>query len=118
VSAITAAGSNQNLVASFGVKLKGTCKDGQQLDLPLATINAEGTHHARADAFLLAYYGNEKDGQAIDDPLRTVTVKDRLGLVRVDGDLYQIVDIDMRMLGNAVPPPMARDVLQALRRAA
>jgi DNA (cytosine-5)-methyltransferase 1 len=97
-STITAAGSNQQLVASYGVKLKGTCKDGQQLDLPLATINAEGTHHARADAFLLAYYGNEKDGQAISDPLRTVTVKDRLGLVRVDGDLYQIVDIGMRML--------------------
>jgi DNA (cytosine-5)-methyltransferase 1 len=103
LSTITHAGSNQNLVASFGVKLKGTCKDGQQLDLPLATINAEGTHHALAEGFLLAYYGNEKDGQAIDDPLRTVTVKDRLGLVRVEGDWYQIVDIGMRML---VPPEL------------
>jgi DNA (cytosine-5)-methyltransferase 1 len=97
LSAITAAGSNQNLVASFGVKLKGTCKDGQQYALPLATINAEGKHHARADAFLLKYYGADQDPR-LDEPLHTITAHDRHGLVRVAGDLYQIVDIGMRML--------------------
>lgn len=98
MSTITQAGSNQQIVqAAFGVKLKGTSKDGQQLDLPLATVAAEGKHHA-ATAFMVAYYGNDKDGQHIEDPMRTVTAHDRLGLVMVEGDLYAIVDIGMRML--------------------
>jgi DNA (cytosine-5)-methyltransferase 1 len=101
VDTITATDSKA-LVASFGVKLKGTCKDGQQLDLPLATINAEGTHHARADAFLARYNGCSI-GQDLRAPVSTLDTTDRLGLVRVQGDLYQIVDIGMRML---VPPEL------------
>jgi DNA (cytosine-5)-methyltransferase 1 len=99
LSTLTAAGSNQQVVqATFGVKLKGTCQHGQQLDLPLATVQAEGQHHAATSAFMVAYYGNEKDGQGVDESMRTLTARDRLGLVMVEGVPHQIVDIGMRML--------------------
>src|SRR3546814_13465399 len=45
-----------------------------------------------------SYYGNDKDGQGVNEPLRTMPTKDRFGLVTVKGELYQIVDIGMRML--------------------
>lgn len=103
VSTITAGGSNQQLVqASFGVKLKGTCRDGQQLHLPLHTVQAEGNHHAAAKAFLLRYY-NLNDANAADEPLATITAADRFGLVMVHGEPHIIVDIGMRML---VPPEL------------
>ncbi len=99
LSTIAGKGCTQQVVqASFGVKLKGTCKDGQQLSLPLHTVQAEGNHHAAVEAFMVAYYGNENDGQQMIEPLRTVTARDRLGLVMVHGEPYVITDIGMRML--------------------
>lgn len=98
VSTIIASGSQQAIVTSNLVKLKGTCKDGQPVSDPLATVQAGGTHHAEVRAFLVAYYGNEQEGQAITDPLRTMPTKDRFGLVTIKGVDYQIVDIGMRML--------------------
>ena len=86
------------LVASSLVKLKGTSRDGQQLSLPLATVQAGGQHYAEVRAFMVAYYGNEKDGGELLDPMRTVTSRDRLGLVTVHGQTYAIGDIGMRML--------------------
>lgn len=86
------------LVASSLVKLKGTPRDGQQLDLLLATVQAGGNHYAEVRAFMVAYYGNEKDGGELHDPMRTVTSRDRLGLVTVHGQTYAIGDIGMRML--------------------
>lgn len=98
VSTIVGKGCTQNLVASSIVKFKGTALDGQQMELPLHTVQAGGQHYAKADAFLIAYYGNEKDGQPLDEAMRTLTVRDRLGLVKVEGDWYRIEDIGMRML--------------------
>jgi DNA (cytosine-5)-methyltransferase 1 len=86
------------LVASSIVKLKGTAKDGQQLDLPLHTVQAGGNHYAQVNAFMVAYYGNEKDGGTMKDPMRTLTAKERFGLVTVHGEPYAIADIGMRML--------------------
>lgn len=84
------------LVSSHIVKMRGT-NTGHGTDEPLHTVTAGGLHLGEVRAFLLKYYGSE-DGQAIDGPLHTVTTKDRFGLVTVEGQDYQIVDIGMRML--------------------
>lgn len=85
------------LVASNLVKLKGTCRDGQRTDAPAPTICSGGTHIAEVRAFLLKYYGADQDPR-LTEPLHTVTTKDRFGIVTVKGQLYQIIDIGMRML--------------------
>lgn len=85
------------LVTSHLVKLKGTCLDGQPVDVPLHTIQAGGNHYGEVRAFLLKYYGTDQNPR-LDGPLSTVTTKDRFGLVTVHGQDYQIVDIGMRML--------------------
>lgn len=89
---------HHSLVTSHLIHLKGTCKDGVPVDRPMPTIQAEGTHIGEVRAFLIAYYGNEKEGCDIREPMRTITAKDRLGLVIIRGEPYQIVDIGMRML--------------------
>ncbi|MGJ3743986.1 DNA cytosine methyltransferase [Yersinia pseudotuberculosis] len=86
------------LVTSNLIKLRGTCKDGQQVTQPMPTITAGGLHIGEVRAFLLKYYGNEKEGVSLNGPLHTVTTNDRFGLVTVEGIDYQIVDIGMRML--------------------
>lgn len=68
------------------------------MDEPLHTVSAQGQHHAEVRAFLIKYYGNEKDGVEIDAPLHTIPTHDRFGLVTIEGQDYQIVDICLRML--------------------
>ncbi|MEV5021396.1 DNA cytosine methyltransferase [Sphingobium sp. LMA1-1-1.1] len=100
VSTITGRGTQQQLVASHIVKLRGTSKDGQATDTPLHTISAGGLHHAEVRAFLVKYYGAAQHGQEMTEPLHAVTAKARFGLVTVTiaGEEYAIVDIGMRML--------------------
>lgn len=86
------------LVASHLVKLRGTCRDGQPVTEPVATISAQGLHLAEVRAFLVAYYGNERDGASLHEPMRTATSKERFGLVTVHGEEYVIADIGLRML--------------------
>jgi DNA (cytosine-5)-methyltransferase 1 len=88
---------NKALITSSLVKLKGTCRDGQQLNLPLATVQAGGLHYAETRAYLLRYYGSN-DAARVDDPVQTVTSLDRFGLVTVHGAQYVVADIGMRML--------------------
>lgn len=119
LSTVTMRGTQQRVVTSNLVKLRGTCAHGQPVDEPMHTITT-GTHmaevrasiasadapdlsagHAReVAAFLLKYYGNESEGHDPCGPLGTVTTKDRFGLVTVamEGEEYVIVDIGMRML--------------------
>lgn len=92
---VTATDHN-SLVTSNLVKLRGD-NVGQPTAEPLATISAQGTHHAEVRAFLTKYYGIG-EGQAVDDPMHTLTTLDRFGLVTVKGQLYQIEDIGLRML--------------------
>ena len=95
---ITAGGGGKAaLVASSLIKLRGTCRDGQPVTEPAATISAQGNHLGEVRAFLLKYY-EHGTGQSLAEPLHTITTKDRLGLVMVKGEPYQIVDIGMRML--------------------
>jgi len=98
VGTITAGGGGKTgLVTSHLVKLRGTCKDGQEVTAPVPTITASGTHVGEVRAFLLKYYGSDQDPR-LEEPLHTITTKDRFGLVTVKGEQYQIVDIGMRML--------------------
>lgn len=105
LSTVATTGSQQRLVTSNLIKLRGTSEahlesSAMGVDEPLGTISAGGTHAAEVRAFLIKYYGNEQDGHGLDNPLGTVTVQDRFGLVTVTigGEQYVIVDIGMRML--------------------
>lgn len=84
------------LVTSHLVKLRGT-NTGTMATQPVPTITAGGNHIGEVRAFLLKYYGTNI-GHSPDQPLQTITTKHRFGLVTVQGEAYQIVDIGMRML--------------------
>lgn len=87
--------------------------------------------------FLTAYFGNEYGGRSLSRPLGTLTTKDRYAVI--DGDRMRMLSVDesrkamgfpddyllpvnhadaIKMLGNAVVPVVARDVINALRAAA
>lgn len=89
------------------------------------------------DRFLTAFYGNEKGGRSLTRPIGTITTRDRWAVI--DGDRMRMLSVDearramgfrasyrlperardaMHMLGNAVCPPVVRDCIEALRRAA
>ncbi|MCA7086097.1 DNA cytosine methyltransferase [Cupriavidus sp. DB3] len=89
------------------------------------------------DRFLTAYYGNEAGGRSLARPLGTVTTRDRYALI--DGDRMRMLRADeyraamgfpadyrlpaqhrtaVHLLGNAVCPPVARDVITSILEAA
>ena len=72
--------------------------DGQPVDQPLNTVTAGIGHFAEVKAFLIKYYSSGDSSASCDKPAPTVTAKDRIGLVTVHGQDYQIVDIGLRML--------------------
>lgn len=72
--------------------------DGQDVREPLNTITAGFNHFGEVRAFLVKYYSGEDNAADINRPAPTVTTRDRLGLVTVHGQDYQIVDIGLRML--------------------
>lgn len=84
------------LVTSFLSKFYKT-GIGQDIREPLHTVTTSAGHFGEVRAFLIKYYG-VATGQNINEPLDTVTSHDRFGLVTVDGEDYQIVDIGLRML--------------------
>lgn len=96
VSTVTAR-DHHGLVTSHLIKLRGTCKDGQDVRQPAPTVTAGGMHIGEVRAFLVKYYGTAV-GQDLREPMHTVTAKHRMGLVTIKGEEYQIVDIGMRML--------------------
>lgn len=111
---------------------------------PLLGMTAQGTHAALVAALFVKFYGNESGGADPRKPLGTVTTVDRHGLVCcvLDGEPFVVVDILFRMLrpaelaramgfrddyiwpttqrdavrliGNAVSPPMARALAGAV----
>jgi DNA (cytosine-5)-methyltransferase 1 len=89
-------GGKSALVTSNLIKLRGT-STAAGMDEPIGTISAQGLHHAEVRAFLLKYYGTDQDPR-LEEPLHTVTTKDRYGLVTIQGQDYEIVDIGLRML--------------------
>ena len=73
---------HHSVVASNLVKLRGD-NVGQATDSPLAVISAGGTHHAEVRTFLTKYSEGANDHGY---------------LVKVNGELYEIADIGLRML--------------------
>ena len=71
---------------------------GQEVSDPLNTITAGQGHFGDVRAFLVKYYGTGDNAVSCKMPAPTITAKDRLGLVTVHGQDYQIVDIGLRML--------------------
>lgn len=92
---------------------------------------------AHGDRFLVAYYGNEKGGRSLSRPIGTITTHDRWAVI--DGNRMRMLTVaenrkamafpdDYKlpsthkdavfMLGNAVPPPMTREVIKAMEIAA
>lgn len=97
VSTITATGSQQAVVSAGLVNLRGADRRGADVAAPVGTVTAGGTHVAEVRAFLTKYFGTDQDPR-LEEPLHTVTTRDRFGLVTVEGEVYEIADIGMRML--------------------
>ena len=112
MTTVTNTGSQQQLVTANLAHLRGKC-DARDLNEPLHTISAGGTHHGLMTAFLerqfgasvgqvISYYGTE-NVSAANEPAPTITTRDRLALVTVTikGTPYVIVAICLRMLQPA-----------------
>lgn len=85
------------LVTSHLAKLRNN-QFGQDNREPVPTLTAGGGHVAEVRAFLVKYYSEGGQDQDCREPMHTIPTKDRLGLVTVAGQQYQIADIGMRML--------------------
>lgn len=113
----------------------------QPIDKPgraAATLARVHTGRAAHGArFVTAYYGSETGGRCLRRPLGTITTRDRWAAI--DGDRMRMLTVQecraamgfpdgyqlpernkdaMHMLGNAVVPPVARDVIAALMQQA
>ncbi|EKK5420017.1 DNA cytosine methyltransferase [Enterobacter hormaechei] len=85
-------------VTSHLVKLRGTCRDGQRTDQPMPTVTAGGTHVGEVKTLLAVDGYNEQRAQQTLEFLCEYCGPDSTGLVTLDGVVYRIVDIGMRML--------------------
>ena len=104
----------------------------------IARIEA-GRRDLKTDRFLAPYYGSGsgKTGRSIDRPIGTITTKDRYALI--DGDRMRMLTVDeyrrgmgfpenyllpptrheaIKMLGNAVPPPLATAICNHIKQEA
>lgn len=104
---ITAVGTQNQLVAATLIKNNHGDKQAFDVDEPLRTVMAGANHHAvvqarmqQVRAFLFRYFGSGGQWSSCESPTPTITAKDRLalGIVLVDGEPFQIIDIGMRML--------------------
>ncbi|WP_313449539.1 DNA cytosine methyltransferase [Atlantibacter hermannii] len=86
------------VVASHLVKLRGTCRDGQRTDEPMPTITAGGLHVGEVETMLAVESYDEHRADQVLAFLRQYCGEDCDGLVTVEGVIYRIVDIGMRML--------------------
>ncbi|MGY8872173.1 MAG: DNA cytosine methyltransferase [Pseudomonadales bacterium] len=86
------------LCAAFLAKHYGGNYNGSGISItrPVDTITTTD-HHALVSAFLLKYYGTST-AQSCEAPVDTITTVERFALVTVQGELYRIIDIGMRML--------------------
>lgn len=86
------------LVTSHLVKLRGTCRDGQRTDTPAPTVTAGGLHLGNVETMLTADDGDYPHADAVRAFLREYLGEDATEFVDVEGVVYRIVDIGMRML--------------------
>lgn len=95
---------HHSVAASTLIHMNHGAKTASGVDEPMRTVTAGGLHAAEVRAFLIKYFGCGC-GQKCSEPMHTVTSRDRFGLVTVEGQDYQIVDIGLRML---TPRELAR----------
>jgi DNA (cytosine-5)-methyltransferase 1 len=98
LSTITSRGTQQAVVSAGLLHMKGSDRRMSSPEEPARTVTAGGWHQAEVRAFLMKYYGTGGQDQDCGDPLHTASTRARFGLVLVEGEPYQIVDIGMRML--------------------
>ena len=91
-------GNHHAAITSHLVKLRGTCRDGQRTDEPMPTVTAGGTHVGEVKTLLAVEGCEEQRAQLVLEFLRKYCGPDSTGLVILDGVVYRIVDIGMRML--------------------
>lgn len=91
-------GNHHAAVTSHLVKLRGTCRDGQRTDEPMPTVTAGGTHVGEVKTMLAVDGYDEQRAQQALEFLREYCGPDSTGLVTIEGVVYRIVDIGMRML--------------------
>ncbi|HCR1977687.1 TPA: DNA cytosine methyltransferase [Enterobacter hormaechei subsp. steigerwaltii] len=91
-------GNHHAAVTSHLVKLRGTCRDGQRTDQPMPTVTAGGTHVGEVKTMLAVDGYDEQRAQQALEFLHEYCGPDSTGLVTLDGVVYRIVDIGMRML--------------------
>ncbi|QRY62739.1 DNA cytosine methyltransferase [Gordonia sp. PDNC005] len=139
LTTVVADGAGQMLVQpsdAFIAELRGGGSTVRPVADPLATVTASGNHHG----LVTPYYGASKSAQTSDAPMPTVTTVERAGLAT--GATIDIDDVRFRMLepreysramdfpadyqmlgtrreqvrlaGNAVTPPAARDLISVV----
>lgn len=91
-------GNHHATVTSHLVKLRGTCRDGQRTDEPMPTVTAGGMHVGEVKTLLAVNGYDELRAQQALEFLREYCGPDSTGLVTIEGVVYRIVDIGMRML--------------------
>ena len=94
---ITGRGTQNQLAAAYLSKFYGT-SIGSEAGEPVPTIMGQGNHIAEVRAFLTKFYGARSVGQVPGEPLHSVMPHNHFGVVTVDGQPHQIVDIGLRML--------------------
>jgi DNA (cytosine-5)-methyltransferase 1 len=100
VSTITQRGTQQQVVECAFVSHQRTSNTGGgdgDVRKPVNCLTSGGQHLAAVRAFLCKYYGQGGQWQDCRDPVHTVPTRDRLGVVTVKGELYELADIGMRM---------------------
>lgn len=137
---------HDQLATAHLTTFRGTSKVGRSVADPMPCVTGGGLHIAEVRAFLVGYFRTGVP-RPMGKPAPTLTAKQRLGLVEVHGQLYQIQDIRLRMLtpqellraqfgrhaegyillgsqekqikaiGNSVPPEVAEALVRANYRA-
>ncbi len=92
---------HHGLVTSHLVMLRGTCRDGRVVDAPAPGLTAGGLHVGNVQTSLATEGHDEQRAAQVLAFLREYCGADSDGLVTVDGVVYRIVDIGMRMLQPA-----------------
>ncbi|AOZ06802.1 DNA cytosine methyltransferase [Cupriavidus malaysiensis] len=89
--------TDHHALVTSNLMVNTTGHSGGATTAPVPTLTT-GNHVAEVRAFLVKYYSEGGQDQDCRDPMHTIPTKDRIGLVTVAGEEYQIADIGMRML--------------------
>lgn len=88
---------HHGLIASHMIKLRGTCKDGQRHDTPAPTVTAGGLHLGDIQVHLQPQSDQPKRADVLAF-FKQYCGDNCSDIIEIHGELYQIVDITMRML--------------------